>query len=318
MNNNHKLIPINSIKTLPNFIIIGAEKAGTTSLYHYLKKHPQIYMSPEKEPFYYVFKKGTPKILGNNINKDIFLRTRIKNEKEYRKQFEGVSGELAIGEASASYLYVKEAAYAIKHDIPKVKIIVVLRQPAERAYSNYLHCIKRGVEPTRDFNLYVKNNLEESRINENWGLILYYIEKGFYHKYLTEYFKLFDKENIKVVLFNNLKNNPEKTLKDIFNFLEVDSSFVPDLKKVHNVSEKDGLEKNPLTDIYKSRSPAILNAKKLIPARIRKSIASILSKKYRKPIAEMTAETKATLNEMYKEDIKLLEELIQLNLSHWK
>ncbi|NNM16846.1 MAG: sulfotransferase, partial [Bacteroidia bacterium] len=203
----------------PNFLIIGAEKSGTTSLYHYLNQHPDVFMTPEKEPFFYIFKNGTPAILGEHIDDDVFLRTRIKSDELYANQFEGAHNESAVGEASASYIYMKEAAENIASDIPDTKIIVVLRNPVERAYSNFLHCIKRGVEPMRDFNQYVDTNEEEKRISTNKGLVLYYLEKGFYSKHLSEYYNRFPKSNIKVILYEDLKLIPEDALKEIYDFL---------------------------------------------------------------------------------------------------
>lgn len=302
----------------PNFIIIGAEKCGTTSLYHYLNQHPEVYMSPEKEPCYYIFKNGTPSILGSEINKDVFLRTRIKNEQEYSKQFEGVNMQKAIGEASASYIYVKEAAENINNELPNAKLIVVLRNPVERAYSNFLHCIRRGVEPLRDFNEYVQSHVEQTRIKNKVGLVLYYIEKGFYFKYLSEYFQLMNKENIKVIVYDELKQNPEKVVETIFNFLGLNQSFKIDVSEHHNVSEKKGLQKNALTDLYKSRSPLMFKIKNWIPRSMGKSVANLLNKNFREDIPQMTDETKTILKSTFLADIENLERLIDKDLSGWK
>lgn len=301
--------------TLPNFLIIGAEKAGTTSLYHYLKEHPEVYMSEEKEPFYFICKDGFPEILGNKIENDNFLKTRITSLKTYEKLFEKATVEKAIGEASASYLYVPEAARNIKNIIPNAKLIVVLRHPIERAYSNFLHCIGRGIEPLRSFEEAISK--EPTRKKENWGLVFYYKEKGFYYKYLKTYFNLFDKNQIKIFLYEDFKNNTSTVLKEIFNFLDVNDSFSPEILEKHNVSKKHGLKYNTLTGLLKSKNPIKLFMKDLIPKQIRNKMISVIDKVNSEPVAPMLTETKAALIQDYKEDILNLQDLIKLDLSHW-
>lgn len=302
-------------KLLPNFIIFGAEKSGTTSLYHYLKQHPEIYMSPEKEPYFFICENGYPEVLGNRIELDNFLKTRIKTMDEYEKLFSGVKNEKAIGEASANYIYVSKAAEKIKHYIPEVKLICVLRNPVDRAYSNFLHCIGRGVEPLRDFSEALKQ--EEKRIHENWGLVHYYKEKGFYYKYLKKYFELFKKDQIKVYIYNNFKDFPEQTVKDIFSFLNVDSSFVPETSRQHNVSKTLGLKKNIFTSILQSRNPLKIYLKDLIPKNLKNKIITSMNKHNVEPIKPMNQEIREMLLNAYKEDIYKLEDLIQKDLKSW-
>src|ERR687894_3261543 len=114
--------------TMPNFFIIGAQKAGTTSLYYYLKQHPQIYMSPRKEPHFF---KG----MHSELRKSGRGLPPVTDLGDYQALFRGVTDEKAIGEASASYLYSPKAPALIKSSIPDAKLIAVLRNPADRAYS---------------------------------------------------------------------------------------------------------------------------------------------------------------------------------------
>ena len=128
---------------LPNFLIIGAAKAGTTALWHYLRQHPEIYMSPHKEPRFFA-------LYGQPVNfKGPGDKTRFKfvtELQEYHQLFAGVQNEKAIGEASPWYLYVKSAAPAIKKMLPDVKLVVFLRDPVERASTNYLHVVNEGLD----------------------------------------------------------------------------------------------------------------------------------------------------------------------------
>jgi Sulfotransferase family len=170
---------------MPNFLIIGAAKSGTTSLYHYLNQHPQIYMSPEKEPEFFALEGRKLDFDGPDgkevINRRI-QRNRPTNIEEYRALFEGVSGETAIGEASPWYLYSVQAPSRISYYIPGVKLIAVLRNPVERAYSLFLYLRLRGQEPLSDFSQALQ--AEEVRKRDNWEWWWYYKDVGFYHAQL--------------------------------------------------------------------------------------------------------------------------------------
>lgn len=126
--------------TLPNFLVIGAHKAGTTALYNYLKQHPQVYMSPAKEPRFFALEGKNLKFLGPK--KDPGNRCRFTTLEAYRELFQGVSSEVAIGEASTLYLYSQEAPKRIQHYIPDAKLIAILRNPIKRAYSNFVHAMQ--------------------------------------------------------------------------------------------------------------------------------------------------------------------------------
>ena len=125
---------------MPNFLIIGAMKSGTTALYYYLEQHPQVYMSPVKEPNFFC----------SEENSDGDFATRLG---AYQDLFRDVSGEKAIGEASHCYLYEPEAAARIQEYITDAKLIAVLRDPVDRAYSHFLHMVRNGSEPLTDFAL---------------------------------------------------------------------------------------------------------------------------------------------------------------------
>src|SRR3712207_4104321 len=122
--------------TLPNFLVIGAMKSGTTALYYYLEQHPEIYMSPVKEPNFFSQENAADTV------------THIGT---YEQLFKGASGKKAIGEASHSYLYEPRAAAEIRRYVPKVKLIAILRNPIDRAYSHFLHMVRSGTEPLDDF-----------------------------------------------------------------------------------------------------------------------------------------------------------------------
>jgi len=290
---------------MPNFLIIGAQKAGTSALYHYLKQHPQIYMSPVKEPHFFSYD-------GDKLDYQGPLKTTtpvITNVEKYSKLFEAAPQGAVIGEASPSYIYGPISAERIQHYIPKAKIIAVLRHPAERAYSNFVHAIRYGNEPIKDFAQALQE--EEKRISEKWGFLWHYQRKGFYYEQLKRYFDKFDQEQIRVYLYEDLNSNPIKILKDIFKFLEIDETFTPDVSLRYNVS---GIPKNKiLRDLEIKLNPLKPVLRHLISDRLR---IYIRSKTFNKP-PSLAPEIRRQLIEVYREDILKLQALIQQDLSSW-
>ena len=291
--------------SMPSFLIIGAQKAGTTSLYYYLDQHPQIYMSPRKEPHFF---EGTSMDF-NGPGRKI---TPVTDLREYRKLFDGVSTERAVGEASASYLYSRQSPGLIRAHIPDAKLIVVLRNPAERAYSNYLHMVRVGREPIADFSLALRE--EELRIREGWGPLWHYGSKGFYYDQLRRYFDIFGEEQIQVHLYEDLRHSPLDTLRRVFGFLGVEESFVPDMSRNHNPS---GLPKNQklyvLVKRLASHTSLGSGITKLLPDETRRYV----ERRFLVKPPPLGLEARRQLIEYYREDTLKLEGLIGRDLHAW-
>jgi Sulfotransferase family len=170
--------------TMPNFLIIGAGKAGTSSLYQYLKQHPQIYMSPIKETNFFALE-------GQDLNfadpRDRINKYSITKIEDYYAQFEAVSNETAIGEASPLYLYEPKAPEQIQHYIPDVKLIAILRNPVDRAYASFLYLHREQRESLEYFSEAL--DAEPSRIQNNYPWIWHYKNLGFYAEQLQRYFE---------------------------------------------------------------------------------------------------------------------------------
>ena len=289
--------------TLPNFLIIGAMKAGTTSIYNYLNQHPAIFMSPNKEPGYLSF--GDTEFCYES--KKLFP-FRICSYGEYERLFQDVKDEKAIGEATTSYLDCLRAPSRIKELLPDVKLIAVLRDPAERAYSHFLYNKKMFVEdlPTLEMAL----NEEENRVNNKYGYRYKYLGKGFYFKHLNYYLKFFKKDQTKILLFDDLKNDPLKIIQEIFSFLEVDKTFHPDTSIKYNTS---GVWRNNAikTLLEKFHTLRIIAEKKLPPRMV-----SYLGRVIMKP-QKINPALRNDLINIYHQDILQLQDLIQRDLSSW-
>ena len=278
-------------------------KAATTSLYIYLKQHPDVFMTTIKEPKFF-----------NNFGKDSDFklqgkgRRKINTLKKYYSLFEDVKNEIAIGEASPSYIFDEDCPTLIKQYLPETKIIAILRQPVDRAYSNFLHAKKADSE---EISFFEKAFEETGRKNK----IHYYKEKGYYTKQLKRYYNLFPKENIKILLFDEVIKNPISASQEIFEFLNVDSNFIPYTNQKANVS---GLPKGLVGwFVMKLRHYNLIpdiQFSKYLPQFI---ITFIFDAAYKKA-TPLSIELKNKLtNTFYKEEIKKLEKLIDRDLSHW-
>lgn len=295
---------------MPNFLIIGAAKSGTTSLYYYLKQHPQIYMSPKKELRFFALEGTRPDFRGPND--EAANRDAITTVEEYRKYFEGARGEKALGEASPFYLSSPVAASNIRRHIPGVKLIAVLRHPAERAHSSFMHMVRDGYEPLKDFAAALRD--EERRVADGWSYIWHYKRRGFYAAQLARYFELFDASQFRIYLYEDFCADPRRLLQDIFRFLEVDDDFAPDISLRHNVS---GVAKNrALQNFLVGRGRVKSFAELLVPERVRLRAGAAVR---RANVARQRLDPRlrAELVEDYREDILRLQELTGRDLSHW-
>ena len=296
--------------TMPNFLVIGAAKAGTTSLYNYLKEHPQIYMSPHKEPRFFALEGKPIDFQGPG---DLTRFKFVTNIESYLALFEEVYHEVAIGEASPWYLYVPQAPKRIKNHIPNAKLIAILRDPVERAYSNFLHAVSEELEPLNDFTQAME--AEEERIRHNWSYRWHYKQKGFYSVQIKRYYALFDRDQIRFYLYDDFITSPMSVMQDIFRFLGVDDTFVPNTSQKHNVSR---LPKNKMLDkLFRQPNSMKSLLKPFFPSSLRKQVKTNLINLNFQKKPQLLPEVRKQLIEEYREDILRLQELIQRDLSAW-
>ncbi|MGH3145252.1 MAG: sulfotransferase family protein, partial [Rubrobacter sp.] len=212
--------------TMPNFFVVGAQKAGTTSLYHYLDQHPQVYMSFIKEPFFFDHEldpngEVVPHEFGGHNQ-----AAKFANLEEYGTLFRAVKDETAIGEATPLYIYAPGTAERIERFVPGAKAIALLRNPADRAYSAFQHAVRIGVEPLTDFAEALR--VEEERIRDGWHYIFHYRNRGLYCEQLESYYEVFGRERVGVWLYEDLRDDPARVAQSVFRFLGVDDAFTPD------------------------------------------------------------------------------------------
>ena len=301
--------------TMPNFLIIGAAKSGTSSLYAYLKQHPQIYLCPTKETNFFAFEGeeiNFPGLRKNESTKS--YQAGFKTDLEsYQQQFQPKAGETAIGETCPSYLYIPKAAERIKYYIPNVKLIVILRDPIQRAHSNFLHHIRDRVEYYENFVQALE--AEEWRIQKGWWWGFHYKKVGLYYEQLKRYFDLFDGNNIRVYLYEDFKINPLLILENIFQFLGVDDTFIPDVSAKYNAT---AISKNRTLDaLIKESSPVKSIYQLLVPNKLRKKLTAQLTNLNPAIKPQISPELRQEMIPLFHENILKLQHLIQKDLSGW-
>ena len=289
--------------TMPNFLIIGAMKSGTTALYYYLEQHPEVYMSPVKEPNFF------------SSQEQENAADAVTDIGAYQHLFRGASGKKAIGEASHTYLYEPGAAAEIRRYVPEAKLIAILRNPIDRAYSHFLHMVRSGTEPLDDFAQALREEvvgIHRERTFQD------YIGRGLYYDQLERYFGAFPREQVRVYLYEDLSDAPISTVQDAFRFLKVDDSFVPDVSLRRNVS---GRPKNKTLDGLLRRQSRIKHAAKIyLPARMRWRLSKAFDDLKTRNLVEpppLKSKVRRQLVRVYREDILKVQDLIHRDLSGW-
>jgi hypothetical protein len=276
--------------SLPNFLIIGAAKAGTTSLWHYLRQHPDVYMSPVKEPAYFA-SAGT----GPEAGRVDAVRTR----EAYEQLFAAATTERAIGEASPQYLNDPHAPARVATELGDVRLIVSLRHPVDRAYASYLGRRAGGTEP---------RSVDEALRRDT-----YYFESSLYQAPLTRWLARFDRRRVLVLLFDDLAADPSATLPQISAFLTVDAAFAFD------VSERHGAGVAPrsaaASALFWSATHAV---RRHLPASLR---GTGLAGRVQRPLVRrpdpLPDAVRARLQADFRDDILATQALIGRSLAHW-
>jgi len=307
---------LKEINKKPNFLISGAQKSGSTTLYYLLKQHPDIFLPDFKEPLFFIsdiiknISKNDPGIKNEGL-KDKLIHTY----EDYIDLFDSVIDEKAVGEASASYLYY------YRHSIPLIneklgdpKIIIILRNPVDKIFSQYKHLQREHAE-NRSFEKGLE--LESDRIEQNYTAMYHYKAQGLYYEQVKAFKDNFS--NVLIVFTDDLQSDPVSVSKKCYRFLEVDQNFSPELKS-YNVSTKR--VKNPILHklLYNKNAHSV---KMFIKQILGESFYETSTKQYRmhnfeKINYKMNEVTRLELKEYFKNDIEKLENLLDIQLSSWK
>ncbi len=295
---------------LPDFLIIGAARAGTTALHGYMRQHPQVFMPSIKEPNFFSYEGETLDCKGPGAD---YINNSFTDLTAYNALF-NIAPESAIcGEASPLYLYSPDAPKRIKHHIPAAKLIVILRNPIEQAFSHFLYATKQAIEPEPDFTKAL--SLENERLAAGWQPLFGYSRFPRYAEQLKRYFKLFPKEKLFVRKYEEFQNSPGRVLTDIFDFIGADPEFLPDMSNRPNAG---GVPKNrALQDFLMKSNPLTRAVGLVVPQKFRWAIRDKIASANTTQETVMPPEARQILKERLSGEILALEQLIERDLSDW-
>jgi len=284
------------VERWPNLFIVGAPKAGSTSFYNYLKEIPGIYMSPIKETDYFSI---------NLYPKNDHSR-QIRDKKQYLGLFEKVKDEKIVGEASVSYLSNPEAPKLIHQVVPSARIIISLRDPIDRVFSHYLMQVRYGRLKT-SFHEQLQIELKHRTSYIEPGMKP---EVGLYFQNVKRYLDIFSRDQVKIIIFEDLIKNTKGIVEEILRFLGIN----------YSLNDFEGLVENPFVVPRTQAAKYILGsitarkiAKQIIPKSTRRFLGQkVLATKQPKP--KMDDDDKETLIKFYQDDAQKLQTLIERKL----
>ena len=298
--------------TMPNFLMIGAAKSGTSSLYAYLRQHPDVFLSEVRECDFFTLEGQRPSYAGPGDQ--IAYRRYITTLDRYQRLFTRTGGRRAVGESSDLYLDGAGSAGRIRRYLPSAKLIVIFRNPVDRAYSQYKHLVRDGREPLATFEEALA--ADDERAAKGWHPIWHLKARGFYAAQLAAYLELFPREQLSIHLYDDFVADPPAVLRALFEFLGVDPTFEPDMSLRYNVS---GTPKSRMLHAFLAQPLAVKDFfKPLLPAPLRHRVRARLMN--RNIVPDRTAvrpETRRALIDRYASDVRKLEGLIDRDLSAW-
>jgi hypothetical protein len=285
------------MKYKPNFLIVGAPKCGTTALYRYLQSHPEVFMPKVKEPYYFI----QPKEIIGHGPKDLSWRTMVDDKNEYYKLFQDAdSKNKAIGEASAGYLYFhKESIPKIKAEIGDPKIIILIRNPIERAFSSHIHHVRAGRESISFMDAWMA---QKQRKEAGWWFGFQLRDVGLYSEGISAFQKSFSE--VMIIKQEDLLKKTNDTLAEIYKYLNLSPGYFVDIQRRFNENILPRSSKVKLiVDKFERRQ---------IFPKIVKKITSINSYK---PILSIQDAQK--IAQEFEEDLKITGKLCNKDLSGW-
>ena len=295
----------------PDFLLIGAAKSGTTALFNFLKQHPDIYGCPVLEPNFFALEGSNQVFAGPGDGRTI-ERNSVRDKQAYQQLFSDASEAQCVGEVSPLYLYHEEAPARIKQYVPNMRLICVLRNPIDRAYASYLHLQRDGREPSHSFEeALVKESI---RVDKGWEHLWHFRRMGCYATQLQRYVEHFDREQIKLFLYDDFQADPGAVVRACYAFLGVTTDFAPDMSRRFNPS---GIPRSDyLQQMVSGQGTVKQILKRLTPTRLRGRIFSTIQRvNLTRP--DMQAATRKELIDWYKDEINALADLIGRDLSHW-
>jgi hypothetical protein len=298
---------------MPDFFIAGVPKAGTTALHVALAQHPALYMSAVKEPKFFLTD-GPPPAQGGPGDAKTY-REHIWRQSDYEALFDSAPAGVLRGESTPFYLHSRDAQRRIRAQIPGAKLIVVLRDPVERAHSNWTHLWSAGLDPIGDV---VQACAEEDRrIAAGWAEFWQYTSLGRYGEQLVHLFGLFPREQVLVFRYRALIDNPAKALDRVCAFLRVPQGVLTQIPRENVTAHPDPTLRHRAVARTLRAGSAVTAA---VPGHAGSGVISRLERILQQdaaPRKPLTWAERQALIPSFETDIKLLETVTGEDFSDW-
>ena len=311
-----KVIYNNQEFNCPDFLIVGAAKSGTTSLHYYLKVHKEVFMPEDKEPYFFSFWNEDPQFVSPDN-----LPEAVSDLEVYSSIFKNAQEGKLLGDASPSYLYTFEKSIRNIKEIygeqsNKLQIIIILREPVSRAWSQYMHFRKYDKEPLEYLSAFSDATISE-RMQGNWNIFYDYVGFSKYAKAVAAYKENFP--SVKVFLFDELKNDTEGVVNSICRFLHLEEfGDLAHVEKQHNVSgQPEGAISKAIWSIMYKKNPLKSIAAKVVPSGLKKKIFSYTSPKILVK-NEMPQDLIQFIGPHFRDDLSELSGLVDQDISNWR
>ena len=296
---------------MPTFLIIGAMKSGTTALYDLVAQHPEVYVTPVKEPNFFAFAESPPDFNGPlDTSKRGINRTSITNSEAYRALYDDAEPSQERGEASHTTLYWPDGARNVERFVPDARLVAILRNPIDRAYSEYMHFVRDGDEPVNDFEEAL--DAEPHRIEAGWAFGRY-VDRGRYAEQLQRFKERFANDQLHVILHEDLICYWYGDHRDVFAFIGVDPSFELDVERRVNAS---GVPRSRVVHrLLTSLQPIREALTPVLPETVVDWANRLKNANLDKP--GMKPQTRDRLRRTVEPEIRALEPMIGRDLSGW-
>lgn len=294
----------------PNFLVVGAAKSGTTSLCHYLRQHPDVFVAREKESHFFLFEDELPTFSGPG-DEDAFVSLIIQDRRRYLRCFADAGPFPARGEASVYYLYEPRALRRALEFDPGMKFVAVLRNPVERSFSAWSHMMRDGREPEHDF-LHALAD-ERRRVELGWSYGFRYESVGHYASQIEAALAVVPPGQLHVVLYEDMTENAGPVFAELFEFLGV-RDFPVDNSLVMNASGRPRLR--ALNRLMTQRNPVKESLKKVLPYSLGNTVAQRL-RNWNLQAVTMSGADRRHVQGLYDRDVERLRTLLGRDLAEW-
>ena len=298
---------------LPDFFVAGAPKAGTTALHAALARHPELYLSPVKEPKFFLTD-GPPPTQGGPGDARTY-REHVWRRADYEALFDGAPAGTWRGESTPFYLYNRAAQLRIRASIPEARLIVILRDPIERAHSNWTHLWSAGLDPVDDFLRACA--AEDERIAAGWAEFWHYTELGKYGRQLEHLYSVFPRQQVLVFRYRALVADPAALLDVVCGFLGVRTGLLPEVPRENVTTHPSPTSKHRSLGKLLRAGSAVTSK---LPRQAGASVVDRLQRSLQEdgqPRQPLTWEQRQALIPHFAADIELLETLTGEDFSDW-